>query len=45
MYMENKISLELLLLNDLYNTGVIDKEIYAQAVQKILDKENNKHVA
>ena len=33
------ISLELLFLNDLFRTKVIDKDIYDQAVQKIVDKE------
>ncbi len=29
------ISIEILLLNDLLNTGAIDKNIYEQAVQRI----------
>ena len=32
---KTNISLELLLLNDLLRTNVIDKEIYDRAVQKI----------
>lgn len=38
---ENKImiSLELLLLNDLLRTNVIDQSIYDQAAQRIADKE------
>lgn len=35
------ISLELLLLNDLLHTKAIDKNIYDQALRKILSAEEN----
>lgn len=39
------ISLELLLLNDLLRTGVVDKEIYDQAAQKIVTSQKDKQAA
>ena len=39
------ISLEILILNDLFRTKVIDKDIYDKATQKIMDIEKNEHAA
>lgn len=39
------ISLELLLLNDLFRTNVIDKEIYDKAAQKIEAIKNENRAA
>ncbi len=39
------ISLELLLLNDLLRTNVIDKEIFDKAVQKIVSAKKEKQAA
>lgn len=45
--MNNKIniSLSILLLNDLLNTNVIDKDVYDKAVKKILSEEDNMKAA
>ncbi len=42
---KTNISLELLLLNDLFRANVIDKEIYDRAAQKIEAFTNNDKVA
>jgi hypothetical protein len=39
------ISLEILLLNDLFHSNSIDKDIYDKATQKILETEKIKQVA
>ena len=42
---KTKISLELLLLNDLLRTKAIDKEIYDKATQKIVSAKKEKPAA
>ena len=42
---KTKISLELLLLNDLLRAKVIDKEIYDKAAQKIVSTKKEKQAA
>ena len=42
---KTKIYLELLLLNDLLRTKVIDKEIYDKAAQKIVSAKKEKQAA
>ena len=42
---KTNISLELLLLNDLLRTNVIDKAIYDKAAQKIMTADKEKQAA
>ena len=42
---KTKISLELLLLNDLLRTKAIDKDIYDKAAKKIVSAEKEKQAA
>ncbi len=42
---QTNISLELLLLNDLLRTNVIDKSIYDKAAQKIMTTDKEKQAA
>ncbi len=42
---KTNISLELLILNDLLRTNVIDKSIYDEAAQKIITADKEKQAA
>lgn len=42
---QTNISLELLLLNDLLRTNVIDKSVYDMAAQKIMTAQKEKQAA
>ena len=42
---KTNISLELLLLNDLFRANVIDKSIYDKAAQKIMTTDKEKQAA